>query len=95
MNEQIKQAIFEKIKAAPRIMLFRHIRMDGDCAGASKGLKALIRATFPPFSPEAPASLRGVTPDILLLWITVALSVIAMVVYGVQAVKTIRKNKEQ
>ena len=26
----------------------------------------LIRATFPPFSPEAPASLRGVTPDILL-----------------------------
>ena len=47
MNEQIKRAIFEKIKAAPRIMLFRHIRMDGDCAGASKGLKALIRATFP------------------------------------------------
>ena len=39
--------------------------------------------------------LWGMTPDILLLWITVALAVIAMVVYGVQAVKTIRKNKEQ
>ena len=47
MNEQIKQAIFEKIKAYPRIMLFRHIRMDGDCVGASKGLKEMIRATFP------------------------------------------------
>ena len=39
--------------------------------------------------------LWGMTPDILLLWITVALAVIAMVVYGVQAVKTIRKNNEQ
>ena len=39
--------------------------------------------------------LWGMTPDILLLWITVALAVIAMVVYGVQAVKTIRKSKEQ
>ena len=47
MNEEIKRAIFEKIKAYHRIMLFRHIRMDGDCVGASKGLKELIRATFP------------------------------------------------
>ena len=47
MNEEIKRTIFEKIKAYHRIMLFRHIRMDGDCVGASKGLKKLIRATFP------------------------------------------------
>ena len=47
MNEEIKRTIFEKIKAYHRIMLFRHIRMDGDCVGASKGLKELIRATFP------------------------------------------------
>ena len=47
MNEDIKRAIWEKIKAYPRIMLFRHIRMDGDCVGASKGLKEMIRATFP------------------------------------------------
>ena len=35
MNEEIKRAILEKIKAYHRIMLFRHIRMDGDCVGAS------------------------------------------------------------
>ncbi|MBR3106015.1 MAG: bifunctional oligoribonuclease/PAP phosphatase NrnA [Clostridia bacterium] len=47
MNEEIMRAILEKIKAYPRIMLFRHTRMDGDCAGASKGLKELIKATWP------------------------------------------------
>lgn len=47
MNENIKQRIFDKIKEYPRIMLFRHIRMDGDCVGASKGLKELIKGTFP------------------------------------------------
>ena len=47
MNEEIMRAILEKIKAFPRIMLFRHMRMDGDCAGASKGMKALIQATWP------------------------------------------------
>ncbi len=36
----------------------------------------------------------GMTPDIMLLWITVALAIVAMAVYGTQAVKTIRKNKE-
>lgn len=47
MNESIKRAILEKIRAYKRIMLFRHIRMDGDCMGASKGLKEMIKATFP------------------------------------------------
>lgn len=47
MNEAIKRAILEKIRAYQRIMLFRHIRMDGDCMGASKGLKEMIKATFP------------------------------------------------
>ena len=47
MNEAVKRAIWEKIKEYPRIMLFRHVRMDGDCAGASKGMKALLKATFP------------------------------------------------
>ena len=27
--------------------LFRHIRIDGDCTGATKGMKALIKATWP------------------------------------------------
>ncbi len=47
MNETIKRAIIDKIEQYERIMLFRHIRMDGDCAGASKGLKAMLAATFP------------------------------------------------
>ena len=40
--------------------------------------------------------LLDMTPDILLLWITVALAIAAMIVYGIQAIRTIRdgKNKE-
>ena len=47
MNEAIKQAVMEKIEAYSRIMLFRHTRMDGDCAGATRGLRALLRASCP------------------------------------------------
>lgn len=47
MNEHIKQSILEKIKANDRILIFRHKRIDGDCVGATKGLKELIRASFP------------------------------------------------
>ena len=47
MNEQIKQAIFDKIKAYDRILIFRHKRVDGDCVGSTKGMKEIIRASFP------------------------------------------------
>ena len=47
MNEDIKLQIWQKIQAYPRIMLFRHKRMDGDCVGATKGLQALLRTAFP------------------------------------------------
>jgi phosphoesterase RecJ-like protein len=47
MNTNIKQAIFAKIKEYERILIFRHKRVDGDCVGASKGLKELLRASFP------------------------------------------------
>ena len=47
MNFEIKKAILEKIKEYDRIFLFRHIRNDGDCVGATKGLKALLKATWP------------------------------------------------
>lgn len=47
MNHEIMKAILEKIKAYDRIMLFRHIRIDGDCVGSTKGLKAIIQATWP------------------------------------------------
>ena len=39
--------------------------------------------------------LRGMTPDILLLWITVALAIVAMGVYAAGAVRTIRKTKAE
>lgn len=41
------QTILQKIKDHNRIMIFRHIRNDGDCVGASKGLKEIIKATYP------------------------------------------------
>ena len=46
MNFEIKQTIFNKIKEYSTIMLFRHVRNDGDCVGATKGMKALITATW-------------------------------------------------
>lgn len=47
MTTPVLTQIFDKIKAYDRIMLFRHVRMDGDCTGAVKGLKGLITATWP------------------------------------------------
>ena len=47
MNMTIKQAILTKIKEYDRILIFRHKRIDGDCVGATKGLKEIIRASFP------------------------------------------------
>ena len=47
MNHEIKQQILNKIKAYDRIMLFRHVRNDGDCVGATKGLKRIIQLTWP------------------------------------------------
>ena len=44
---EVMEMILEKIKAYDKIMLFRHIRMDGDCVGATKGLKGILQATFP------------------------------------------------
>lgn len=47
MNLEIKQKILQKMKEYNRIFLFRHIRNDGDCVGATKGMKELIHATWP------------------------------------------------
>ena len=46
-NLEIMTTILEKIRAYDRIMLFRHIRNDGDCVGATKGLKGIIQLTWP------------------------------------------------
>jgi len=47
MNLEVMRQILEKIKAYDRIMIFRHIRPDGDCMGASKGLKRILQLTWP------------------------------------------------
>lgn len=47
MNLEIKQTILDKIREYDRIFLFRHVRNDGDCVGATKGMKELIKATWP------------------------------------------------
>lgn len=47
MNMEVKQNILQKIKEYQRIFLFRHVRNDGDCVGATKGLKEILKASFP------------------------------------------------
>lgn len=47
MNEQIKQQIFDEIRAADRIVLTRHKRPDGDALGSTLGFAAVLRAAFP------------------------------------------------
>ncbi len=47
MNLEVKKQILEKIKEYDKIFIFRHIRNDGDCVGASKGLKRIIQLTYP------------------------------------------------
>lgn len=46
-NYNTMQAILDKIKAYDRIMLFRHTANDGDCVGATKGFKQVLRTTWP------------------------------------------------
>ena len=47
MNKQVMAQILDKIRAYDRILIFRHIRNDGDCVGASKGLKRILQQSFP------------------------------------------------
>ena len=47
MNKLVKQQILQKIKEYDKIFLFRHIRNDGDCVGATKGLKRILELTYP------------------------------------------------
>lgn len=46
-NLAVKEKILEKIQTYPRIFLFRHVRPDGDCVGATKGLQQILKASFP------------------------------------------------
>lgn len=47
MSIELMTQIYDKIKAYDRILLFRHIRVDGDCVGSTKGMKDIILSTWP------------------------------------------------
>ena len=56
-------------------------------------IASLILAFFHDEFEAGNIMLWGMTPDIILLWITVALALCAMVVYIVESVRKIRQNK--
>ena len=58
-------------------------------------IASLILSFFHDRFLEGNVVLGGMTPDILLLWITVALSITAMVIYAAGAIKTIRKKEDK
>ena len=39
--------VLDTIKQYDRIIIFRHLRPDGDCVGSTKGLKRILELTFP------------------------------------------------
>jgi phosphoesterase RecJ-like protein len=47
MNYDKMKQILEKIKEYDNIMIFRHFRPDGDCKGATMGLRDILRLSFP------------------------------------------------
>jgi phosphoesterase RecJ-like protein len=47
MSKELMRAVLDKIKEYDRIFLFRHIRPDGDCIGSTKGLREILRDSFP------------------------------------------------
>ena len=47
MNYDKMKVILDKIKEYDSIMLFRHFRPDGDCKGATMGLRDILRLSFP------------------------------------------------
>ena len=58
-------------------------------------IASLILSFFHERFVEGNVMLRGMTPNIILLWITVALAVVAMVIYATGAIKTINKKEEK
>lgn len=47
MSKLAMENILNKIKAYDRIILFRHVRPDGDCVGATKGFQRILQLSFP------------------------------------------------
>jgi len=47
MNYETMEDILDAIEEYDRILIFRHQRLDGDCVGATKGLREILRLTYP------------------------------------------------
>ena len=47
MNIERMSAILDKIREYDRIIIFRHKRPDGDAVGSTKGLREILRLTYP------------------------------------------------
>ena len=47
MSKEAMRRILDKIREYDRIFIFRHIRNDGDCVGSTKGLKEILKLSFP------------------------------------------------
>ena len=47
MNTERMEQILQKIKEYNRIIIFRHFRPDGDAIGSTKGMREILRASFP------------------------------------------------
>ena len=46
-NFEKKKLILDKIKEYNKIIIFRHFRPDGDAVGSTKGLREILRLTYP------------------------------------------------
>lgn len=46
-NIEVMTKILDKIKEYKKIFIFRHFRPDGDAVGSTKGLREILRASFP------------------------------------------------
>jgi phosphoesterase RecJ-like protein len=47
MNIEAMRAVLNKIKEYDRIIIFRHKRPDGDAVGSTKGLREILKLTYP------------------------------------------------
>ena len=47
MNIENMKRILDKIKEYDRIIIFRHKRPDGDAVGSTKGLREILRLSYP------------------------------------------------
>lgn len=47
MTTELLSEILDKIEEAERILLFTHVRPDGDAVGSSRGLQKILRLTYP------------------------------------------------